>query len=79
MHALRDEIMRLYDEGLTLKAIAARVGYSRELVRRSLDLWFDSRGLARPDGRTRRKDLARRPGSRRADAATPPPGRATGT
>jgi hypothetical protein len=66
MHAICEEIKRLYDQDLTLAAIAARVGYSTELVRRSLASWFGSRGLVRPDGRTRRKDLPRKPGSRRA-------------
>ncbi|WZP01189.1 hypothetical protein EP7_005585 (plasmid) [Isosphaeraceae bacterium EP7] len=66
MRALAGEIKRLYDERLTLRQIAAQVRHSVPLVRRSLELWFRDRGLARPDGRARRKELPRRPGSRRA-------------
>ena len=55
--ALIDEIKRLYDDGLLICEIAAKVGRERTTVRKYLNEWFRAHGINRHDGRHRRKEL----------------------
>ncbi len=48
---------RLFDEGVLVKGIAARLGVSRNLAAKALAWWHRSRGLEPPDGRSRRSSL----------------------
>jgi transposase len=52
-----DRVKELYDQGLLIKAIASRLGINRNLARLALACWFEQRGLALPDGRSRRATL----------------------
>ena len=58
--SIADQVKALYDEGLLLEEVAARVGRDRGTVRSALSYWFHSRGLPMPDGRNRRKTLAKK-------------------
>jgi transposase-like protein len=55
---LAEQVKALYDEGALVSEIARRLKRPRSAVSRALDRWFDSRGLERPDGRSRRASLA---------------------
>ena len=57
---LAGEAKQLYDEGLLNGEIAKRLGCDINTVTRSIAFWFSSRSLPVPDGRTRRKSLARK-------------------
>jgi site-specific DNA recombinase len=62
-----DEVKRLSDQGGLLLEIGDELGVDRDKVTRAIAHWHSSRGLAVPDGRTRRKGLERkvsRPGRR---------------
>jgi site-specific DNA recombinase len=48
----------LYDQGLLNQEIASRLGCDPNTITKAINHWFKSRGLAVPDGRTRRKTLA---------------------
>ncbi|MEO0474497.1 MAG: recombinase family protein [Planctomycetota bacterium] len=60
---LADEAKALEDEGLLIKQIVQRLTekhgrpISRGTVVKALDHWYESRGLQRPDGRSRRSTL----------------------
>ena len=54
-----DDVMRLYDERLLLGDIATQLRIDRNTVTAAVTYWHESRGLAIPDGRTRRKTLPR--------------------
>jgi hypothetical protein len=65
---LADEAKALWDDGLLMQEIAERLGCHRDTVTGAIEHWFRSRGLAVPDGRTRRKSLPRE-GSPRSNQA----------
>ncbi|AMV40937.1 recombinase family protein [Planctomyces sp. SH-PL62] len=50
-------VKALYDEGVLVKEIAARLGISRNLAAKALAWWHRSRDLEPPDGRSRRSSL----------------------
>jgi DNA invertase Pin-like site-specific DNA recombinase len=54
---LADDAKALWDEDLPMQEIAVRLGCDRDTVAAAIRCWFESRGLAVPDGRHRRKDL----------------------
>jgi site-specific DNA recombinase len=53
-----EEIMRLYDAGVSLSGIAEKLRIDRNTVTGAISKWHGQRGLPVPDGRARRKDLA---------------------
>jgi transposase len=55
--AWADRVKELYDQGKLIKAIAAELGITRNLAAQALDCWYQQRGLAKPDGRSRRATL----------------------
>ncbi len=57
---LTDRAKALYDEGLLIKEISVRLGATGPQVSKALAHWYRSRGLAAPDGRSRRTTLARK-------------------
>lgn len=63
---LADAAKALWDRDLLVKEIAAElsrargVAVGRAMVKKALSHWFASRGLPLPDGRSRRKSLARK-------------------
>jgi site-specific DNA recombinase len=57
---LGERAKALFDEGLLIKEIAARLGASRPQVAKALARWHRSRGLAVPDGRVRLNSLERK-------------------
>lgn len=57
LEAISEEAKRLYDAGLMNAEIAVRLGKKRGFVTKVLKLWFESRGLEMPDGRSRRSQL----------------------
>jgi site-specific DNA recombinase len=61
--SISDEVDRLCDEGLLLGEIAERLSVDRNTVTKAISYWHTSRGLPVPDGRTRRKALARKSGA----------------
>jgi DNA invertase Pin-like site-specific DNA recombinase len=65
---IADEAKKLRDDGLLEMEIATQLGCGRALVPRALDLWYEKRGLIRPDGRTQKKRLKNR---RKADQLQP--------
>ena len=68
--ALSEEAKRLYDEDLPMTRIAERLDCDRNTVTAAIRYWHKSRGLPVPDGRTRRKGLARKT-SRKAAPSCP--------
>lgn len=54
------EVKRMADDGLLFSEIAERQGCDRNTVTKAWAYWHESRGLAVPDGRQRRKDLERK-------------------
>jgi hypothetical protein len=54
---LADAAKELWDRGLLMQEIAARLGTNRDTVTKAIEHCFRSRGLDVPDGRTRRKCL----------------------
>jgi DNA invertase Pin-like site-specific DNA recombinase len=52
-----EEVKVLLDEGLLMRGVAERLGIDRDTVTAAMRFWYTSRGLAVPDGRTRRKGL----------------------
>jgi site-specific DNA recombinase len=59
--ALADQIKTLWDAGMPMQSIAAKVECSRDIVTAAIQYWFESRGLPVPDGRHRRRELNTRP------------------
>lgn len=63
---LADEAKAMEDEGLLMKEIVRKLSkehnqtISRATVVKALDFWYISRGLERPDGRSRRSNLETR-------------------
>jgi DNA invertase Pin-like site-specific DNA recombinase len=57
---LADKVMRQVDAGHLLAEIAATLKVSRRRVARAYRFWYESRGLAVPDGRTRRSGLVKK-------------------
>jgi site-specific DNA recombinase len=55
--ACADRVKELYDQGKLIKAIAAELDITRNRAAKALDSWYEQRGLAKPDGRTRRSTL----------------------
>jgi site-specific DNA recombinase len=55
--ACADRVKELFDSGKLIKAIAVELGITRNMATKALDHWFESRGLAKPDGRSRRATL----------------------
>jgi hypothetical protein len=75
--AIADQVKALYDEGLLLGEMAARLGHDRATVAQAVAFWHTSRGLPVPDGRSRRKGLKRpapdvSPGQDHSPLADPP-------
>ena len=58
--AIADQVKELADSGELFDAIASILGQHRAIVRSAWAYWHTSRGLVVPDGRTRRKSLARK-------------------
>jgi hypothetical protein len=57
---LADRVKELYDGGLLIRAIAARLGITRNLARKALACWYRRQGQEVPDGRSRRAELAQK-------------------
>ncbi len=57
---IADEVIRLWEEQLLMHEIATRLKCDKNTVTKALSFWHESRGLAVPDGRTRRKSLRRK-------------------
>jgi DNA invertase Pin-like site-specific DNA recombinase len=55
-----EPVKTLLDQGLLIKEIASRLGIPRNLAAKALDHWYESRGLEKPDGRSRRAGLDRK-------------------
>ncbi len=49
--------MALYDDGLLIDEIAARLQTNRKTIGKAIEAWHSARGLPVPDGRTRRQSL----------------------
>ncbi len=62
---LQEQAKALWDEGLQMQEIAKELGCCRDTVTSLIQDWHQSRGLAIPDGRTRRKSLPVKPDARR--------------
>ncbi len=58
--ATRAEVVALYEAGKLVKEIARAVGLNRNRVSAVLGEWFESKGEARVDGRSRRSQLDRK-------------------
>jgi site-specific DNA recombinase len=75
---LADEAKRLWDEGLLMEEIGERLDCDRTTLTRAIAYWHELHGLPVPDGRTRRKTLARKSSrpypDRRKDQRSDPPG-----
>jgi hypothetical protein len=54
-----DRVKQKYDDGKLIKAIARELGITRNLAAKALNHWYESRGLGKPDGRSRRFALDR--------------------
>jgi DNA-binding CsgD family transcriptional regulator len=57
IECLSERARELYDQGLMNAQIAEVLGRDRNYVTKLLKHWFESRGLAMPDGRSRRATL----------------------
>jgi len=57
---IADRAKALFDDGLLYEVIASELECDRTTVREALRFWHESRGLALPDGRSRRKTLPRK-------------------
>jgi site-specific DNA recombinase len=57
---IADEVMRRVDAQELLQDIAAALGVDRNTISASIRWWHEARGLPVPDGRPRRKTLARK-------------------
>lgn len=57
---ISDDVKLLADQGLLLCTIAEQLGRDTMTNSKALKYWYASRGLPVPDGRTRRKSLARK-------------------
>lgn len=57
--AIADTVKELLDQNLLLGEIAEHMGCDRNTITTAIRYWYKSRGLAVPDGRTRRKALPR--------------------
>jgi site-specific DNA recombinase len=57
---LAEDAKRLWDQDLLMQEIADRLQCNRDTATKAVSHWFRSRGLAIPDGRTRRKELLRK-------------------
>jgi len=55
---LAETVWDLYQAGWTVRAIADHLERPRNLISRALDIAYQRRGLQRPDGRSRRRQLA---------------------
>ena len=55
--ACADRVKELYDRGMLIKAIAVKLGITRNMASHALDHWYEREGLPRPDGRSRRSTL----------------------
>jgi site-specific DNA recombinase len=64
---IADDVMELCDQGLLLQDVAERLKFDRNTVTKAIAFWHASRGLAVPDGRTRRKRLKRQQPTDRGD------------
>ena len=53
----REEVLRLWHEGLLIDDIAKRVNLNRNVIRRVMAIWYEEQGLTMPDGRRRRMTL----------------------
>ncbi|MCI0366364.1 MAG: recombinase family protein, partial [Phycisphaerales bacterium] len=62
---IADGVMELVRENWLLQDIATKLNVDRDMVTAAIRYWHESRGLAVPDGRSRRKHLPRRGNSRR--------------
>ncbi len=69
---LADQVKELMDRGLLLQEIAILLDCDRNIVTAAKEDWYTSRGLAVPDGRTRRKALPRKSSSNGPEAEPPP-------
>jgi len=67
-----DAVIDLCDQGLLLGEIAERLEIDRNTVTAAIRWWHKSRGLPVPDGRTRRKQLAKKTSKGRKKEAQPP-------
>jgi hypothetical protein len=61
---LADKAKELFDQNLLLQEIAEKLQCCKDTVTQAIAYWFRSRGLPVPDGRTRRKSLERKCGTR---------------
>jgi site-specific DNA recombinase len=60
---IAEQVKELYDQGLLLQEIASRLQYDPNTITSAVAYWFGSRGLAVPDGRSRRKTLDKKTAS----------------
>ena len=68
---LAEQAKELWDEGLLMHEIAAKLHCCHDTATRAIQHWFESRGLPVPDGRTRRKSLVRKSGCAQEGDAAP--------
>ncbi len=59
-HRLADPAKALWDDGLLVIEIAAKLTCDINTVTSAIRYWHESRGLPTPDGRSRRKELKRK-------------------
>ena len=57
--AIADEAKQLYDTDLEMSEIAQRLDCDRNTLTAAIAYWHTSKGLPKPDGRSRRKRLPR--------------------
>ncbi len=57
---IADRVKQSADAGLLMHEVAGELGVDRNTVTSAWKYWHESRGLAVPDGRTRRKSLTRK-------------------
>ncbi|NLS95139.1 MAG: recombinase family protein [Planctomycetaceae bacterium] len=60
IEALSEQAKKLYDDGHMCAEIAKLMGCGRSRVTAMLKYWFESRGMAMPDGRSRRSSLTKK-------------------
>jgi hypothetical protein len=66
--AIADRAMELFDQGVLLGEIADTLDVDRNTITAAVRWWHEQRGLAVPDGRSRRKILDRKSRPRSPDA-----------
>lgn len=69
---IAEEVMRRFEQNELLQDIAAAVGVCRDTITAVVRKWHEERGLAVPDGRSRRKQLPQKTSQKRRSGSQPP-------